>query len=329
MARGLARSAAAIPPRRDRRRVAVLTQPGAETIARELAGNLDEPDVVVRVLPDRDAAKTLQIAADTYGWLAEMGFSRQDTIVGVGGGAVTDLAGFVAATYLRGVEVVHVPTTLLGAVDAAVGGKTGVNLDGKNLVGAFWHPSRVSIDLEVLEALPVELRREGIAEALKAGVIGDRQLFETFETQGLDAPLEVVVPRAVAVKAAIVTRDFREVGERALLNFGHTIGHAVEVVAGMSHGEAVALGMVAAGRVSEVVGGFQEASRLRRVIETLGFAVTTEGLAREDVLRLLAKDKKRDLAGLRMVLLRAIAEPELKNVGAAEVEAGLRAIGVV
>ncbi len=326
--RGLAALRDSLPPRNDRRRLAILTQPGAASIARGFGEMLTELEVAVRVLPDREAAKTLEVAADTYRWLAEVGVNRYDTVVGIGGGAVTDLAGFVAATYLRGVELVNLPTTLLGAVDAAVGGKSGVNLDGKNLVGAYWHPTRVVIDLDVLESLPDELLREGHAEALKAGLIGDPVLFELYEQQGPDAPLKSVVPRAVRVKARIVQADFRETGERAFLNFGHTIGHAVEVAAGVSHGDAVAIGMVAAGRVSELVTGFSDAPRMGRTIHALGLPVAVEGVLRSGLMPLLGKDKKRDGGGLRMVLLRSVGRPELRSVGPEAVDAGLEAVGI-
>ena len=317
-----------LPARPGREKVAVLTQPGARHIADLLLKVASPGWVGQMMLPDGDTAKTLAVAQTVYEWLAEMGVGRHDTIVGVGGGSVTDVAGFVAGTYLRGVEVVHVPTTLLGAVDAAIGGKTGVNLGGKNLVGVFHHPSRVVIDLDVLDALPVELKREGLAEALKAGLIADLELFSRIESAGLEADLDVVVPRAVAVKVAVVNEDFREKGLRAILNYGHTIGHAVEIVAGIPHGHAVAIGMAAAGRIAESLVGFADAERQHNAISGLGLPVATEGLDRRLVREVLAQDKKRDAAGLRMVLLRTIGEPVVLSVPRVAIDVGLAGIGI-
>ncbi len=319
-----------LPPREGRRRVAVLTQPGAAAIADRVARRIGEsgPRCEVRVLPDAEAAKTLAVAGEVYEWLAEQRLGRHDTVVGVGGGAVTDLAGFVAATWLRGVEVVHVPTTLLAAVDAAIGGKTGVNLAGKNLVGAFWHPTRVVVDLEVLAELPASLYREGLAEIAKVGLVGDPDLVALLERQGPEAPLEALVPAAVAVKAAVVGEDFREAGRRAVLNYGHTIGHAVEVAGGMRHGDAVAVGMVAAGAAATHQVGFGDATRQERLLAGLGLPVRVAGLARPQVEKLLELDKKRDEVGLRMVLLEAIGHPVVHHVGTDVVAAALDAIGV-
>jgi 3-dehydroquinate synthase len=310
--------------------VAIFTQPGASAIAGELAADVVAGGVraEVRVLPDGEAAKDLAVAAHGYRWLAELGLGRWDVVVGVGGGSVTDLAGFVAATWMRGVEAIHVPTTLLGAVDAAVGGKTGVDLDGKNLVGAFHHPSRVIVDVEVLEGLPADLRREGLAEALKCGLIADRGLLELLEQRGEEADLAEVVRRAVAVKAAVVERDFREAGERAILNYGHTIGHAVEVAAGLRHGPAVAIGMVAAGRASALVLGFAEEARQRAAITGLGLPVAAPPTDAALVRRLVTLDKKRAGGEVRMVLLAGIADPRLLSVGAATVDAALAAIDI-
>jgi len=328
--RGVADAAALLGERSEIPAVAVVTQPGAARVARGVARLLRSAGAAasLRVLPDGEAAKDLAVVADLYRWLAEIGIGRHDLLMGVGGGTVTDVAGFAAATWLRGIEVVHVPTTLLGAVDAALGGKTGVNLDGKNLVGAFHHPSRVVIDVDVLDALPAALRREGLAEALKTGLVGDPRLVEVFEADGEQADLAEVVRRSVAVKAAVVGRDFREAGEREVLNYGHTIGHAVEVATGARHGPAIAIGMVAAGRASSLLAGFAEEARQRDLIARLGLPTAATGAGRERILELAALDKKRGRSGLRMVLLAAVGEPRVLPVDSATVDAALQAIGV-
>ena len=246
----------------------------------------------------------------------------------MGGGALTDAAGFVAATYLRGLESIYVPTTLLGAVDASLGGKTAVNLGAKNLVGVFHHPARVVVDADLLDALPVVLKREGAAEAVKAGLIGDPGLLDLFEQDGMEADLEAVVHRALAVKAGVVERDPLERGERIHLNYGHTVGHAVEVVCGLRHGVAVAVGMVAAGRASARLLGFTAEERQRDLIGHLGLPVAVPGAAAGAVQDLVRLDKKRDATGLRMVLLEALGAPRVEHVDSATVEAALEAIGV-
>lgn len=253
---------------------------------------------------------------------------RGDTVLGVGGGALTDVAGFVAATYLRGVEAVFVPTTLLAAVDAAIGGKTAVNVDGKNLVGVFQHPARVVIDLDVLAALPDPLVREGSAEALKAGYIGDPGLVALYERDGLSATLDEVVNRAVAVKVDVVSADFTEQGRRAVLNYGHTVGHAIEAAAGIPHGEAVAIGMAAAAWLSEHVAGFDGAAEQRALIASLGLPVTAPPLDIERVEALMAMDKKRDDTGLRFVVLEAVGRPAVVHVDPTTVRAALTSIGL-
>jgi len=320
---------AILPSRDGRSRVAILTQPAPTDIALDVAKRLGDQGLACEVigLPDREEAKTLQVAASVYEALARFGLSRQDTVVGVGGGSVTDLAGYVAGTWLRGVEVVHVPTTLVGSVDASIGGKAGVNIGGKNLVGVFWHPTRVVIDVDRLSGLPSYLIRDGMAEAYKAGLIGDATLARLIAEEGLEAPLKPVVERAIGVKAAIVDRDVRELGDRAFLNFGHTIGHAIEFASSLSHGECVALGMVAAVRISEKLAGFAEADAVTDAIGGMGLPIEVEGLELARVLDLLGRDKKRDSDGLRMVLLRAIEEPYLTHVDTSDIELGLGAIG--
>lgn len=308
-------------------RVAIITQPGAESIARGIAAGLSMP-VEVLVVPDGEAAKTLEVVGAVIDGLVGFGLDRSGLLIGVGGGAVTDLAGFVASIYLRGVRVHHVPTTLLAAVDAAIGGKNGVNAGAKNLIGTFRHAARVVIDLAVLDDLPDGLRREGSAEALKAGLIADPHLVALYERHGLAAPLEEVVPRAVRVKAAVVGRDFTEQGERAHLNYGHTIGHAVEVAGARSHGQAVAIGMVAAGRASALVAGFAEEERQREVIARLGLPVSAPDVDAARVLSLVRRDKKRSDEGIIMVLLAAIGRPEVSVVAPTTVQAALGAIGI-
>lgn len=319
-----------LPPAEGRRAAAVLTQPGARAAADEAEEALRGQGVNViasLTLPDRDAAKTVRTAESAYERLAEANLGRDDVIVGVGGGAVTDVAGFVAATWLRGVECVLVPTTLLAAVDAAIGGKTGVNVAGKNLVGAFRHPSRVAVNLRVLEKLPEELLREGAAEAVKAGFIADPRLVDLYDRHGLRAPLGEVVRRAAAVKTEVVAGDFREAGRRAILNFGHTIGHGVEAACGMPHGLAVAVGMAAAAEVSARRHGF-DPMLVRGPLQKLGLPTQSPPVDRERVLTLISRDKKRTAQGLRMVLLRGIGDPVVEPVSAGEIDLGLAAVGI-
>ncbi|MGH8958360.1 MAG: 3-dehydroquinate synthase [Acidimicrobiia bacterium] len=303
----------------------VLCSPGALEPAADAASRSGATDQFV--LPDREEAKSLTVLRRVYEWLGDLGIGRHDTILAVGGGAATDLAGFVAGTWLRGIEAVFYPTTLLGAVDAAIGGKTGINFGGKNLVGAFHLPSRVLINIDLLEGLALPLRLEGLAEALKAGYVGDPQLVDLLASQGQEAPLEHVVERAVAVKVTTVEADYRESDRRAILNFGHTVGHAVEILAPMSHGMAVAVGMAAAATISNARFGFDH----RRLIDTifgLGLPVAAAGVSLSPALQLIARDKKRSATGVRMVLLQAPGSAVVEPVEAELLEIGLRAVGI-
>ena len=316
-----------LPERSGREKVALLTQPGRPSaVAKAVASQI--PDVETRVieLPDRESAKELDVVGDVYDELADFNLGRHDTILAIGGGALTDVGGFVAATWLRGVESVLIPTTLLGAVDASIGGKTGINRRGKNLVGAFWHPSRVIVDLDHLDDLPLALRLEGAAEIIKAGCIADPVIVEQYAQDGIDADLDLVVPRAIAVKAGIVRDDFRESGRRALLNFGHTIGHAVELLAPLPHGLAVSVGMVAAGFVSSRRYGF-DVGWLTDLLFSTGLPVAAAGVSKTAAVELIARDKKRSAEGIRMVLLRAIGDPVVEPVSSDEIVAALDAVG--
>ncbi|MGH8925777.1 MAG: 3-dehydroquinate synthase [Acidimicrobiia bacterium] len=314
-----------LPPRATRERAVVLSSPGAAGPAEEAAARSGATDHLV--LPDREEAKSLSVLRRVYGWLGELGIGRHDTILAVGGGAATDLAGFVAATWLRGIEAVFYPTTLLGAVDAAIGGKTGINFEGKNLVGAFHLPSRVLVNIDILETLSDQLRLEGLAEALKAGYVGDPALVDLLATQGRDAPLDEVVRRAIAVKVSTVEADYRESDRRAILNFGHTIGHVVEILAPMPHGMAVAVGMVAAATISNARFGFDHRPLINTIFG-LGLPVAAAGVSLIPAMELIARDKKRSAEGVRMVLIEAPGAPVVMPVERDLLEIGLRAVGI-
>lgn len=316
-----------LPESQGREAAVFLCQPGTPAgIARKLAADVGLR-TAIHELPDREAAKDLAVLGEVYDVLAEHNLGRGDTVIGVGGGAVTDVAGFAAATWLRGVESVLVPTTLLAAVDAAIGGKTGINRNGKNLVGAFWLPSRVFVDLEVLGSLDESLLREGAAEVVKAGLLGDPEILSEYESKGLAADLEVVVPRAIRVKADVVQADPRESDRRAILNFGHTIGHAVELLAPMAHGHAVSVGMAAAAVISNHRYGFDH-RWLTDLLFSLGLPIASAGLSVDAAMDLVARDKKRTSAGVRMVLLRGVGDPVVELVGPDEIELGMRSVGL-
>lgn len=298
----------------------VITQQGAETFARDVAKSSSAPMIV---LPDGEAAKTLRVAESCYRQLHELGVDRDGMIIGVGGGTVTDLAGFVASTYLRGVEAVFVPTTLLGAVDAAIGGKNAVSVGAKNDVGTFWEPSRVIIDLRMLRRLPDDLLTDGLAEIVKVGLIGDVDLVETLEREGRSADLAYLVRAAIEVKRRFVAGDLRDRGLREMLNYGHTLGHAYEAAAGMGHGPAVALGMAAAGEIASVVTEFGSQRRQEELLAFLGLPLHRR-VPVEETLVLLRRDKKRRGGRIRMVLLEEIGRPWVGEVD----ERVVRDIGV-
>jgi 3-dehydroquinate synthase len=278
-------------------------------------------------VPAGEEAKRLEVVAGLYARLAAVPTRRADPVVAVGGGATTDVAGFAAATWLRGVPLVNVPTTVLGMVDAAVGGKTGVDLPaGKNLVGAFHQPAAVVADLATLAGLPAAEVRSGLAEVAKAGLAGDPALAAALHRSAGPAlaadpdALAPLVEGAVRVKAAVVAADEREdaaggqVG-RLVLNYGHTLGHALERLAGyrgLRHGEAVALGMVFAARVAEAVGlaGPGLAAGHVELLAALGLPVGGVRLDPDQVLAAMATDKKHR-GGLRLVLLRRPGQPEV------------------
>lgn len=310
---------------------AVLCQPSTVDLADRYALSLRATGVSVTgcTLPDGEEAKSLSVVEDVYRVLNRAGFTRGDVVVVVGGGALTDVAGFIAGTYLRGVRAMYVPTTVLGAVDAAIGGKTAVNVDGKNLAGVFVHPRTVIVDIDTLDALPGHEKVHGAAEAIKTGFIADMSIVEAYESQPADVDLELVVNRSVAVKVSVVNDDFTEQGARAILNYGHTVGHAIETASGMSHGEAVSIGMVAAGAAAEAALGFQGSERQRSILSEVGLPVGAPvGLKSDQIRSLIALDKKRDATGLRFVLLRAFEDPVVVTADDATVRVAFEGIGL-
>jgi len=261
--------------------------------------------------------------------LLDMGFNRNDCIIALGGGVAGDLAGFVAATYMRGIPWVQVPTSLLAMADASIGGKVGIDLhSGKNLAGAFWQPKAVYIGLECLKTLPKPHRLNGMAEIVKSGLVRDPELFHLLERSGRDMlmgktdALLRAMTRALKVKAAVVERDEREIsGERKILNYGHTIGHGLEAVSGyrLLHGFAVALGMRAAARIAQEMGFLSEHDRLRQneLLDALGFPAVLPrtmspkiptGSGWDKFFSLVLKDKKARAGMVEMVLLSGIGK---------------------
>ena len=273
-------------------------------------------------VPGGEAAKTAAVLESVWGRLGELRLGRDGAVVGLGGGATTDLAGFAAATWLRGVPVVQVPTTLLAMVDAAIGGKTGIDTPaGKNLVGAFHAPAAVVCDLDALAGLPAAELRAGLGEVVKCGfiadpVILDRVLADPADLKRWDAPvLAELVARCAAVKAAVVGVDPAEAGAREILNYGHTCAHAIERVTGYAwrHGEAVAVGCVFAAEVARALGRLDPAvvALHRQALSAAGLPVSFEqGAGRfEELIRAMASDKKVRAGRIRMVLLDDVARP--------------------
>ena len=275
------------------RKVFVLTDSGvpaqyAQTVAAQC------PDSTVYTVPQGEGSKSLKVYGQVLQAMLEFGMTRKDLLVAVGGGVVGDLGGFCAATFMRGIEFAQCPTTTLSQVDSSIGGKTAVDLgETKNIVGAFWQPCVVLIDPDTLDTLPRRQYVNGLAEALKAGIIADPELFALFEKGHVEDNIEEIIYRSLQVKKRVVEQDERENGMRACLNFGHTIGHGIEAVKGIRgrrtnglyHGECVALGML------PMIEDKQLVKRTRAVMRTLGLPVRT-GVDKHKVLGYMQHDKK-------------------------------------
>ena len=276
-------------------------------------------------IPDAEEGKHIEVASFCWQVLGQNDFTRSDAVVAVGGGAVTDLAGFVAATWLRGVKVIHMPTSLLGMVDAAVGGKTGINTaEGKNLVGAFHPPAGVLVDLDTLDTLPKNEMISGMAEVIKCGFIADPAILELIEkdpaavTDPRSDAVRELIERAIAVKAKVVSEDLKEAGQREILNYGHTLGHAIELAERYSwrHGAAVAVGMMFAAELARSVGRLSDADadRHRSILESLGLPITYRRDRWQALLDGMRRDKKSRGDLLRFVVLDGVGRPGILDV---------------
>ncbi|MCM6760897.1 3-dehydroquinate synthase [Rathayibacter sp. ZW T2_19] len=304
-------------------KVLIVHPPTLAVLAAEIRESLLESyEVLLAEVPDAEAAKRVEVAAFCWQVMGQSDFTRTDVVVGFGGGAITDLAGFVAATWLRGVGLVQVPTTVLGMVDAAVGGKTGINTaEGKNLVGAFHAPRAVVADLDVLSSLPRNEILAGFGEIVKYGFIAEPQILDIIEsdvdlaTDPGSEEFRRLVELSIGIKARVVGEDFTEQGLREILNYGHTLGHAIEHAERYQwrHGAAVSVGMVFAAELSRLTGSLSDSAvdRHRSVLESLTLP-TSYPLGRwETLLAAMQRDKKSRAGILRFVVLDDIARPSI------------------
>ena len=263
-------------------------------------------------LPDGEAQKDAKIFIEVLENIAKLGLGRQGLLVGLGGGATTDLVGFLAATYLRGIEWVAIPTSLAGMVDAAVGGKTGINLAaGKNLAGAFHSPSKVIVNLGFLDTLSDRDLNAGMAEVAKCGFISDVKILDLISDDWKKSIPELV-HRAISVKASVVSRDFKESFEREILNYGHTLGHAVEKHSNFTlrHGECVSIGLIFAAELSRRYSGLSSGEALRHVeiLKVLDLPITYQKEAWNSLYEIMQSDKKKKV-GIRFVTLESLGNP--------------------
>jgi 3-dehydroquinate synthase len=295
-------------------------QTSADVLAEELRNSGLE--VFQAGVSDGEDAKRIEVAAWCWSIMGQSDFTRSDAIIGFGGGSTTDLAGFVAATWLRGVAYIAIPTTLLGMVDAAIGGKTGINTaEGKNLVGAFYAPRAVVCDLDTLQTLPKNELISGMGEVAKYGFISDERILELLETE-LDSALDYstnvfseIVERCIAIKARVVAADFKESGEREVLNYGHTLGHAIELVEKFQwrHGAAISVGMMFVANLGVSLGHtpVDLLERQERIFKLLGLPTTYRPGRFQQLLDAMRRDKKSRAGTLRFIALDGIGKPRV------------------
>lgn len=277
-------------------------------------------EAIVATVPAAEDAKRVEVAAFCWGIMGQADFQRNDAVIGFGGGSTTDLSGFVASTWLRGIRSILIPTTLLGMVDAAVGGKTGINTaEGKNLVGTFYMPTKVFIDLDTLNSLPKNELIAGMAEVIKYGFISDPEILNIIESNteaAIDSSSDVfanLIQRSVAIKERVTEADFRESGEREFLNYGHTLGHAIEHAERYKwrHGAAISIGMIYAAELALLSGRLSEAEveRHRSIFKLLGLPTSYKVEKWEQLLATMKRDKKGRAGILRFIVLDQIGKP--------------------
>ena len=276
-------------------------------------------EVVSYIFPAGEGSKTTETVVGIVEFLAENGLTREDMVVALGGGVCGDMAGFAAAIYLRGIKFVQIPTTLLSQVDSSVGGKTGVDLpQGKNLCGAFHQPALVLIDPDVLETLSPHFFSDGMGEVIKYGCIKSKVLFERIETENVKDFIEDLIYDCVNIKRGVVERDEKEAGERALLNFGHTAGHAIEKLhnfTDISHGEAIGVGMVMISEAGERIGLTERGTtdRIRKVLEKYNMKTEVENSV-TDIIGAMYHDKKRTGSGIKFIMLHSLGDSFINPV---------------
>lgn len=276
------------------------------------------------IIKPGEKSKNLSTVMKIYEKMVADFFSRGDMIISLGGGVVSDIAGFAAATYLRGIKFASIPTSLLAQIDASIGGKNGVNLDcGKNLVGTFYNPEFILVDSNLLSTLPKSELRCGFAEAIKCGCIKDEKLFEIFENENLEKNLDEIIKRSILVKKDIVLKDEFDLGERKLLNFGHTLGHAYEKLGNFetfSHGEAVAIGMNEITKISEKLGLTKKGTsqRLTEVLKKNQLTVSSD-FERKDILKAILHDKKISGSFIDLAVLKSIGSGFVHRVSCSKI----------
>jgi 3-dehydroquinate synthase len=303
-------------------KVLIVHQPTMGAVAEQVRGMLVDAglEALIAEVPDAEAAKRVEVAAFCWQVMGQADFTRTDAVIGLGGGAVTDLAGFVAATWLRGVAYVSIPTSVLGMVDASVGGKTGINTnEGKNLVGAFFAPRAVVADLDLVASLPENEILTGFAEIVKAGFIAVPEILDIVEasvervTDPTTPEFRRVVELAIELKARVVADDFTEQGTREILNYGHTLGHAIEHAERYQwrHGAAVAVGMMFVAELARLTGHLDDATvdRHRSILESLSLPTSYPAGRWEGLLATMQRDKKARAGMLRFIILDGLAKP--------------------